>query len=306
MDTPTSSTSDDLRDFASGAVVVGIDGSTYADDCVAWAAERARLEERPLGILHAADSAQAYRDVWRDGAAIDHVTMMRDVEANARRLVEAAAERARALQPGLAVRGHYSLDDARHTLLEAGEHAALLVVGSRGRGPIGSLLLGSVSTAVSRHADCPVVVLRPGAATHHGGVVVGVDGRPESEAVLDFAFREASLRRCALTAVHTHLDQIAMAYGVHVTADASEVDELVRTLAETVAGYAEKFPDVEVTRQVRRGAEVGDVLLGADANASMIVVGRRHTGGPLASLHRGVASTIIEHADTSVAVVPTG
>lgn len=303
MDTDTA-TSDSIRAAATGSIVVGIDGSFNADEGVAWAAERAGLEQRPLTILYAADSGAAYRRVWEEGDSVDHQQMLRTFEADARQVVEDTAERARRLRPGLEVRAHFSTADARHALLEAAEHATLLVVGSRGRGPIGSLLLGSVSAAVSRHAACPVVVLRPGAPDHRGGIVVGVDGRGESEPVLELAFREASLRGRRLTAVHTHLDQIAYAYGLHGITDRSEAEAQMRLLSEALAGFGEKFPDVEVDRVVRV-EDVGHALLGADPDASMIVVGRHHHGGPLGSLHRGVASTIVEHADTSVAVVPT-
>ncbi len=303
MDTETI-TNDHIHTAAAGAVVVGIDGSPHAEEALAWAAEQAALENRPLVALYAADSAAAYAQVWQDGRAIDHIEMMRDVESNARAMAEEHAERVRALHPGLEVRAVVTLSDARRALLEAAEHATLVVVGSRGRGPVGSLLLGSVSAALSRHAACPVVVLRPGAVRHEGGVVVGVDGRPAAQPVLDFAFREASLRGRHLTVLHTHVDQLALAYGLSGLGDPVEAKEAERTLAEAVAGFAEKFPDVEVTRSVR-GEEVGQALLTADSDASLIVVGRRRRGGPLASLHAGVATAVLEHAETAVAVVPT-
>lgn len=297
-DTPTNG---NLRADAAGAVVIGYDGSPHAEHALVWAAEKASIEHRPLLVLYAADSAAAYASVWREGEAIDHAEMLRNVEVNARHLVDETVARALAIRPGIEVRGHHTLSDARHALLDAGKHAALLVIGSRGRGPISSLLIGSVSAAVSRHAACPVVVLRPGAAGHTGGIVVGVDGRASSQPVLDFAFREASLRGLPLTVLHTHVDQIALAYGLHVVADSAEMDEAARTLAEAVAGYAEKFPDVEVTRTVR-GEDVDRALLTADSDASLIVVGRR--GGTLAALHHGAATAVLEHANTAVAVVP--
>jgi nucleotide-binding universal stress UspA family protein len=45
-------------------------------------------------------------------------------------------------------------------LLDAADGAALVVVGSRGRGGFAGLVLGSTSEQVSRHAPCAVVVVR--------------------------------------------------------------------------------------------------------------------------------------------------
>ena len=63
-------------------------------------------------------------------------------------------------EAGADVRAVLAEGDARDVLVKASEHAALLVVGSRGAGPVREVLLGSVSSYCVHHAICPVVVVR--------------------------------------------------------------------------------------------------------------------------------------------------
>ena len=73
------------------------------------------------------------------------------------------------------------IPDMRATLQELSETAAMIVIGSSGGGPVASLLLGSVTISVSKHAICPVVVHRSASsATTRHGVLVGVNGSADS------------------------------------------------------------------------------------------------------------------------------
>ena len=281
---------------APGTVLVGVDGSQHANRALTWAAEQAVLEGRPLTVVHAAHEGDVRTAAW--------VGAMPDVLDSAREVVREAVTLVEAKHPGLEVVGVPRLGDPRHVLVELSETSHLVVVGSRGRGTFASLLLGSVSASVAKHARCPVVVTRPGG---HGvvkdGVVVGADGTPESMPVIEFAFRQASLRRLPLTVMHTSFDvaaALALADGAPTTDGA---DDLRLLLSESVAGLSEKFPDVHVTLELGYGL-VDQGLTTSGRPRDLVVVGR-HPVHTLSKLLAGSISTsVLERSDTTVAVVP--
>ena len=138
-------------------------------------------------------------------------------------------------------------------LVAESRRADLVVLGDRGLSRVGDLLLGSVAVALACHGACPVAVVRGGGqAPASAPVVVGLDGSPVSELALAFAYEEASLRGAPLTAVHTWMDLVVdPAMAPLLDWEAVQVDEQV-VLAERLAGWAEKYPDVQVRRVVTR------------------------------------------------------
>lgn len=272
-----------------GDIVVAADGSSHADRAVRWAAEQAAFERRRLVVV----------TVDEDGAE---------------RANEDALRLARDVAPSIDVVGLTAPGDPRVTLVELSQHAHLLVMGSRGRGTIRSLLLGSVGAAVARLSFCPVVVCRGSDTGHAGrGVLVGVDGTPESLAVLGFAFEQASLRGQDLTVVHCVWDVAAAVAGLRSEgirdigiddADLGTIDDGQLVVAESVAGFSEKYPDVAVSRRVTHGL-VDDVLGGHTDAWDLVVVGR-HPSDTLDRLVAGsIATAVLERAHTAVAVVPS-
>ena len=134
-------------------VVVGVDGSDSARLAVEWAAREARALQAPLEVLHAWTVPPP---VYGDGPRVAERPFFRDAEATLDGTIDwlrASGKELPELRPQL-VAGN-TVD----ALLDAGEHAALLVVGSRGRGGFAGLLLGSVSQAVLHHARCPVAIV---------------------------------------------------------------------------------------------------------------------------------------------------
>ncbi len=140
------------------AVVVGVDGSEIADRALAWAAQYAAVINRPLLIVHAVPRIEPDVTGWAaDGESFVRVDeqMLADGEA----LVAAAAKQVAETRPELEVSTVAEHADPRHLLLRLAEDAAVVVTGSRGRGQIRSLLLGSVTAGVAGRAGCPVVVI---------------------------------------------------------------------------------------------------------------------------------------------------
>jgi len=202
------------------------------------------------------------------------------------------------------VHAHLVDADARQALVDASRTAHLLVLGSRGRGAVTGLLLGSVSVAVAQLSACPVVVCRPRHGDPAHGVLVGADGSPESAPVIDFAFRQASLRGVPLTVMHCFWEITAA--GAASSQDATTAPTDVQLLlAESVAGFAETYPDVEVHLEPTRGL-VDQALAGSAPTTDLIVVGRRREKAIARLLHASMAAAVLERAAGTVAVVPEG
>lgn len=272
-----------------GTVVVGLDGSSSSRSALLWAVDQAVAENRPLTLVHAAPGASQH-----DGPMI---------------LEHARAEVSRRA-PGLTVHELTGSAGPREVLTGLADRAALVVVGSRGRGPVRSLLLGSVGVALTRHARCPVVVVRPGSrGAVRNGVLVGVDGSVRSQAALELAFRQASLHRLPLTVMHTFVDvvvdgtSVGSPVPIPVDVRTADLEEERLILAESLAGMGEKYPDVPVRAELARGL-AAECLLHEASRMNLVVVGS-HDGGTASEVLLGsVAATVVEHATCPVVVVP--
>jgi nucleotide-binding universal stress UspA family protein len=281
------------------AVVVGVDGSVRAVEAVRWGAAEAARRGVPVRLVAAVHGAadrvlrpelvQRYEDILAAHA--------RDA------LVDAAAVAVRDA-PGVEVESELVTGGAVAVLREAAERALLVVIGDRGLSKVEGLLAGSVSVALAAHADCPVVVVRGPEASgpDERPVLVGVDGSPAGEAALAFAYEAASFRHVGLVAVHTWWDLVAdPVLAPLLDWEAIEDDERL-LLAERLAGWAEKYPDVAVERVVTRGRPAG-ALLGQAARAQLVVVGSRGRGEFAGLVLGSVSNTLLHRSPCPVAVV---
>jgi nucleotide-binding universal stress UspA family protein len=136
-------------------IVVGVDGSDDGRRALDWALDEARARRCAVEVVH------AWRPPLLAGYPLDPLaTGTEEFEDAARTVMGRALEDVDVT--GLVGPVEPTLRIARpaSALLEAAEHADLVVVGSRGVGGFRGLLVGSVSLQVARHSPCPVVVVR--------------------------------------------------------------------------------------------------------------------------------------------------
>jgi nucleotide-binding universal stress UspA family protein len=141
----------------------GFDGSPEAYEALGWAADIARPRRARLEVL-AVQPRLAFAGVSSAGAfgyqSADD-TLRQTLEKQMRDAIAS-------LGPGVDVSGRLVDGDPSTALVDASKELDLLTLGSRGYGPIRTLLLGSVSRTVVREGACSVVVLPRGAGTNRG------------------------------------------------------------------------------------------------------------------------------------------
>jgi len=280
-------------------VVVGVDGSTSAKQAVLWAAAEAGRRHAPLVLVHVwTPIAVAPRHA---GALHPYHDML--VEQGNRWLQEAVSAAQEAV-PDVTVTAQLASGTVAGHLIKKSAVAGLVVLGSRGLGGFAELVVGSIAMAVTTHGHCPVVVVRGPAQDvpprQDGPVVVGVDGSPNSQAALSFAFETAALRGASLTVVHAWSDRPLRDLPMDWQLMQDESEALSRLLVDDRARY----PDVPVEQVVVRDGPA-HVLLEHARTAQLVVVGSRGRGGFRGLLLGSTSQAMIHHAACPVVVVPT-
>lgn len=284
-------------------ITAGIDGTEESIAALDWAAREAVRRDVALRVVHAW-RFQPYEGI----DAGDRATQ----EGWARDAVGEAVRTVTGRHTGLDVSTEVVEGGSVDMLVAAAADAELLVLGSRGHGPVVGFLLGSVGQQVIAEAARPVVLVRAGdqATAEATGreIVVGQEGDPEDSAdVLRFAFETAAARGATVRAVRAWTLPPVFAYSPGSLKLLDEAGGLEpyekKALASALQPWRERFPGVPVVEHIEMGS-AGQVLLSVTARAQLMVVGRRARRTAVGSRIGSVAHGVLHHADCPVAVVP--
>jgi nucleotide-binding universal stress UspA family protein len=286
-----------------GAVVVGVDGTANDEAPLRAAIAQARRHHRPLHVLHA--------------TAIGIVPWTPERLARQHALTAGCLEQVRTLAPEIESSSATEVDDQSAALVAASRTASVLVLGAGRLGRVGSVVMGATTGKVASHAHCPVMVIPdswsaadsdPGAeGDAQPPVVVAVDDEDHSRPALEWAFAEASARRAPLVALHAWwwTEAGPLASGLTEDVEWEVLAQAQRVMmSEMLAGWREKYPEVEVDVQFVRGESTA-VLQELSGDAGVLVLGTRGRGGFTGLLLGSVSARALYHSRCPVVVVPS-
>jgi nucleotide-binding universal stress UspA family protein len=301
-------------------VVAGVDGTTNGDQAASFAADLAQQLGRPLLLVHAYRHSPAISPLlpiaeprasrlavtavaYAPYASNFNLEIMR--EAGTRALND-AEDRVRETHPDLKVMRKLVAGAATKALVKESRHAVAVVLVRGRESAVEHFIAGSTTSAVASHASSPVLIVP---ANWQGNfpphtIAVGIEGTASEAEALRFAFDAAGRAKNDLIVLHAGRS-VAPAHAkiAELVDEVAEINEAEkRVIAESLAGWAEEYPQVKV-RTVFSDRRPVDALLHERSADTLLVVGARGGGGLKHLALGSTAHAVLRHAPCPVAVV---
>lgn len=313
-----------------GVVIAGVDGSRAARYAAHWAATDAVRRRVPLRLVHALAHPEP---ASYPAPVLVQPPVTEKMRTWARHMLAATAAELAEEHPDLIVQTAAHDGTPWAVLVGESEGAILTVVGSHGGGRLADAIFGSVASRLASHGHGCVVIVHPPAAggqksrrsgpddeppdptirphpASTGPILVGIDGSPEADAAVTFAFLEARIRSTPLVAIHTWNDNpLEHAFGHYRLALDVDVvhGEETRRLADHLGRWVQRYSDVQLQLRVLRGRPAATLLsylsAAPDGAPQLLIVGNRGRGGFASMLLGSTSMAMVAHADCPVAVV---
>jgi len=290
-------------------VVVAVDGSRASHAAVRWAAAEAARRGASLYVVHICEFENA--SLWPTPS------LQADLRQLSQPIVTEAIAEANQVAPEVTVTGEVLMGGTTRMLIGLSRSADLLVLGRSGKGSLARHLVGSLTSRMAAHAQCPMVAVPaapdggdgPAAGFEPAGkIVVGMGYHPTEGRALRFAVAEAELRHGAATLAVRAWHGPA---GLAIDPDNPPVSPMFAEEAEQHALSAElvdKLRDVschQPPRPVVRAGQPSGVLSGLCHPGDLLVLGQHRHNQPFMPATAGrVIAECLHQAPCPVAVVP--
>jgi nucleotide-binding universal stress UspA family protein len=282
-------------------IIVGVDESPGAQDALEFAARLADVSGASLRLA----SVFPYSDT---PSRVPSQAYRHELESRADALLDRAAAATGAPVAGRAAIAHTSPPHALHDLA-VHTAAALVVVGSTHRGPVGRVVPGSTGERLLHGSPCPVAIVPSGysAADPVRTIGVGYDGSDESEAALAAACELARRFGASLRVIHVYdVNHLGNPAYMGVPGDTDVHEDFERTQRESLDEVVAALPPEVSAEAVFVAGAAGTKLAAQSGHVDLMVAGSRGYGPRAAVLLGGVTHTLIRKAACPVVLLPRG
>lgn len=255
------------------------------------AVSEARSSGSPLRVVHSAGLPAQAAEFYVGVSA----SLLDDIRAEGQAILDDARHVIEELAPTLEVEYVMTEQAPLQALELEAARARVLVVGADDVSWVERLLRTKIAGYLAKHAPCPVIVVPETEfpSGPDGEVVLALDGDTSAAGPLRMAFEEADARDCLLHILHSTPPGTLV----------SDAEATRANVAEVLAGWRERFPDVMVLEAFPIDL-AAQALTRATESAELVIIGRPHTHHIPLSLSRPVAMKVLAKAQCPVAVVP--
>ena len=282
-------------------ITVGFDSTPSSTEAALWAAAEGDARGASVKVVSCYDIPI----VGETGGAWLTTSVISAIAEGTTRSVDAAKQLIASRYPKLEITTVVSAGPAREVLMDGLEPDDILVVGASSHEGAAGFWLGNTARWATRHAACPVAVVRGAASRGRPDrVVVGTDGSAAAERALLWAADEADLHGCELVVVHGwEYPYIGIDTAGEQARDFTRVD--AACVLEKAVESARERCGVNVTGELVEGRVVTD-LLDSVRDGDLLVMASSGKGAIVASLLGSTVNSVLEQSSVPVVVVPSG